>query len=225
MVVSVVGKNRGLALALLLVACRVPAPEQHGVRIVRVPGNPRAPLVVALHGRGGTPEHFLGPWRGDFEVAGPQGFLPVGNGYGWFDWPAGLTQEELASRIIAAVDRLWPAIAEIAAGRKVIVLGFSQGAVLAFALAARHPEAVAWAFPIAGTAPPQVLLADRAPAPVYAVHGADDSVIDLSRARATVDAFKAHGGTIELRVFPGVDHAIPDPVRDDVLAHLRAAAR
>jgi predicted esterase len=232
----------GIALLLAQgIACNARRPrgttptiqaEVHGVHVVRVlprSSDRETPLVVALHGRGGTAEHFASLWLDvDLDVAVPQGFSTYEWGYAWFDWPKGVSEEELAIRVIAAADRLWPAIAEIAHGRKVAVIGFSQGAVLAFVLAARHPEAVVYAFPIAGSTPSQIFLPGRAPAPVYAVHGADDRVIPIVFDRTAISAFKEHGGVVELREFPGAGHKVTDEIRADVLAHLRsvvAAAR
>ena len=233
------GAVAGIALLLAQgIACKRPGTsaaspaEVHGVHVVRIlpRGNDReTPLVVALHGRGGNPEQFASFWPNDeFEIVLPQGFSSHGWGYAWFDWPMGLSEEEFTNRVVAAAERLWPTIAELAAGRKVVVTGFSQGAVLAFALAARHPEAVIYALPIAGAAPSQMFLPGRPPAPVYAIHGTDDRVLPLFLGRSAISAFKAHGGVAELHELPGVGHKLTDEVRADVLAHLRtvtAAAR
>jgi phospholipase/carboxylesterase len=195
-----------------------------GVQVLRVVPRGDRPLVVALHGRGDTPDHFVSFWQDPgLELAVPRGFLSWGLGAAWFDWPPGLADEELSKRVAAAADRLWPAIAEIASGRKVVVLGFSQGAVLAFALAARHPEAVVRAIPIAGASPRQIFLPGRAPAPVYALHGTDDGMLPLFLGREAAAAFREHGGAVDLRELPGVGHELNDDIRSDVLAHVRSA--
>jgi len=198
----------------------------HGVRVLRIEypaGDPDAPLVVALHGRSGDPQGFGGAWRRlGLELAVPEGFIHLPRGYGWFDWPGGLSEEQLAERVNAAADRLWPAISQIASGRKVIVIGSSQGAFLAYALAARHPEAVAHVFPISGSAPSQILLPGRIPAPVHAVHGTEDRVIPIEMDRVTIDAFRAQGGVAELEELPGAGHEFTKDIRELVIQRLRS---
>jgi predicted esterase len=54
------------------------------------------------------------------------------------------------------------------------------------------------------------------------MHGTSDEVVDIAFARSTVAAFRAQGGTAELREFPGVGHDMPAVVRDDLLAHIQA---
>jgi len=204
----------------------------HGVRVVRIlprATDPGAPLVVALHGHSGEPQSFASAWRSiDLEVAGPEGFIPLSRGYSWFDWPGGLSEEQIAERAIAAADRLWPAIVQLASGRKAILIGSSQGGILAFALAARHPEAVAYAFPIAGWAPGQILLPGRIPAPILAFHGTEDRVIPIDLDRSSIAAFREHGGLADLEEFPGDGHEFTRKVRNHVLGRVRsilAAAR
>ena len=204
----------------------------HGVRVVRILPraiDPGAPLVVALHGHSGEPQSFASAWRSlDLEIAGPEGFIPLSRGFSWFDWPGGLSEEQIAERAIAAADRLWPAIVQLASGRKVIVIGSSQGGILAFALAARYPEAVAHAFPIAGWAPRQILLPGRIPAPILAFHGTEDHVIPIDLDRSTIAAFRERGGLAALEEFPGDGHEFTRRVRNHVLGRVRsilAAAR
>jgi predicted esterase len=222
-----------LAIALTLVeifllsGCKRGTVEVvHGVRVVRILPralDPGAPLVVALHGRSGDAQSFAFAWRSiDLEVAGPEGFIPLARGFSWFDWPGGLSEEQIAERAIAAADRLWPAIVELASGRKVIVIGASQGGILAFALAARYPEAVAYAFPIAAWAPGQMLLPGRIPAPILAFHGTEDRVIPIDRDRASIAAFREHGGLADLEEFPGDGHEFTRKVRNHVLGRVQS---
>jgi phospholipase/carboxylesterase len=112
----------------------------------------------------------------------------------------------------------------LAHGRKVIVTGFSQGAMLAYALAARHPDEIAYAFPISGGAPHRLFPHNPArTAPVYALHGTDDRVIPIYFARATVAAFRDSGGKAELREFAGTGHTITPAMHADLVAHIVSA--
>jgi phospholipase/carboxylesterase len=221
----------GIVFVALAGACRgAGAPPETDVRIVDIfarGADASSPLVVWIHGRGGTPERFADWWR-DFpakvEVALPQGFTAVGDGWSWFEAAYGMGDAELARAVGAAEDRLWRAIAVLAHGRRVIVAGFSQGGILAYALAARHPDHITYAFPIAGGLPAMLRPRGHAPrAPVFAMHGADDDVIGVAWARATIAAFTADGAVAELREFPGVGHRLTPEMLAELTARVRAA--
>jgi phospholipase/carboxylesterase len=228
-------------IAILIVvcasACQVAGPRHErvvaGVRFVEVAGpevGKAAPLVVALHGLGGSPEGLASRLWPEVppgvEVALPQAPLAAGAGWQWFEWPRGLSEAELADAIAAADDRLWPAILALAHGRKVIVCGFSQGAVLAYAMAARHADVVALAIPIAGRAPYALLhRGHEGVARVYALHGTDDDRIPVEAGRGTVAAIVADGGKAELKEFAGVGHTITAAMRTEVLRVIKAESR
>jgi phospholipase/carboxylesterase len=225
-------------VGLAAVGCKPEAPAlEHGrdrtaagvqfVEVFAQGADDTSPLLIGLHGRGGSPERLLRnlhdvPVRLEFAAA--RAPLPYGGGGQWFDWSPGMTDGALADAISAAEATLWPAIAELAHGRKVLVVGFSQGAVLTYAIAARHPDDVAYAFPIAGLMPDKLLPhGSMRTAPLYALHGRDDSVIPIAASREAVEAFRAVGATAELHEFAGVGHSIAPAMRDDLVAHVRAA--
>lgn len=231
-------RTRSLAvLAILAVrGCKGGEPARHGreqtvagVRFVELfarGADEASPLLVGLHGRGGTPERFARIWR-DFpvtlEIALAQAPLPYADGGQWFDWPPEMTDEALADAVSAAEARLWPAIAELAHGRKVLIIGFSQGAALAYVMAVRHPDAVAYAFPIAGRMPSRLLPRGSVrTAPVYALHGTADDMIGIDASREAIAAFQAVGATAELREFAGIGHTIAPDMRDDLVARVCA---
>jgi phospholipase/carboxylesterase len=201
-----------------------------GVRFVEVftqGADDTSPLLIGLHGRGGGPERLLRnlhdiPLR--LEVAAAQGPLSYGAGAQWFDWPPTMSDSALADAVSAAEAALWPAIAELAHGRKLLITGFSQGAVLTYAIAARHPDEVGYAFPIAGLMPDKLLpRGGGRTAPLHALHGIADDVIPVEASRKAVAAFREAGATAELHEFAGVGHTIAPAMRDDLMVHLRAA--
>jgi predicted esterase len=96
--------------------------------------NEQSPLLVMLHGRGDTPEGFRYAWH-NFPVK-LQLSLPK--------WSAD------GGDANAAATALWPAMVALAHGRPLMIGGIDQGAAVASAMAALHPEAVACALPIAG---------------------------------------------------------------------------
>jgi phospholipase/carboxylesterase len=186
-----------------------------------------APLVVGIHGRGSTPENFARIFR-DFservQIAMPQAFMRYGDGFSWFQLTRNQSDAEFAAALDGAEQKLWTAIREVARGRRIFVTGFSQGGMLSYVLAARHPGEIAYAFPISGGAPRALLPRARAAtAPVYALHGASDELIEVGFARSTVAAFKEEGATAELREFAGVGHNVTPAMREDLLSRLRAA--
>jgi phospholipase/carboxylesterase len=187
-----------------------------------------SPLIVALHGRGETPPDFAPVWR-DFpakvEIALPRAPLRYADGLQWFDWPPGMTDDALAEAVSAAEAKLWPAIAAVARGRKIILAGFSQGAVVAYAMALRHPDEIACAFPIAGRLPAKLLPHGHVrAAPVYALHGTDDPAISVEAARDVIAALAAAGTPAELHEFAGTGHTISPAMRDDLITQVRAVA-
>lgn len=173
-------------------------------------GSGPAPLVVALHGRGDTPESFSDTFhayttRATFVfLRGPRSY---GEGASWFELHPSMTEAELAREVASARDAVHDRIAAIARGRRYAVVGFSQGGYLSFALAARYTDEIACALPIAGTLPgplhprPGPKLPD-----VFAFHGERDTKVPVQGARATIAAFAAAGGRAELVTYPTLGH-------------------
>lgn len=179
-----------------------------------------SPLVVAIHGMGDRPERWVDDW-GKFpakvQVALPRAFDPYGGGYSWFLLRENMTDEQLGDVVGASETRLWRAIAALAGKRRVIVTGFSQGGILSFAMAARHPDAVVRAFPVAGSCPGPILPQNKArAAPISAFHGTRDPVLDVKWGREAVNAFKEQGNDAALKEYEGVGHTITPQIRADL---------
>jgi predicted esterase len=121
-----------------------------------------------------------------------------------------------------AEKKLWPAIVEAAHGRKLVVTGHSQGAMMAYVIAARHPEIVK-VIPVSGGGPSGLMPRDTPGAPVYALHGTEDSSVSVGWARQTTAELRAAGGSAELREFPGAGHAINDEMQRDLFLHVAEA--
>jgi phospholipase/carboxylesterase len=193
--------------------------------------NAPLPLVIALHGLGDRPEHFVALFDGfrvPARVVAPHSATSYGDGYSWFPFRVG-DPDASAPGIAAAADALAPFIEAVARERptlgRPIVTGFSQGGALSYALAVRHPEAVAAAFPAGGWISAS-LVPPRKPAsapPILAVHGTADPLVPIERARASAARLAAVGFSIDLREFEGVGHGIPGPVRDTLFAALGEA--
>jgi phospholipase/carboxylesterase len=247
---------RALALALLLAlgGCDRPSeppappaparpagpPEAAGVRYLeRLTGGARAeeklPLIVAIHGLGDRPDAFVEVLSG-FSVKArlvvPYGLEAWGDGFSWFPIGALDDPPRLAEGTSRAADRLAAMIEAITKAHptagKPIVTGFSQGGMLSFTLAVKHPEVVGAAFPVGGLiALPLVpaswpTVAERPP--ILAFHGDADQRVPVARARETVARLAAIGFEAKLHEHPGVGHTIPPAMRRELLGALADAA-
>ncbi|MRG95577.1 alpha/beta hydrolase [Polyangium spumosum] len=214
-------------------------PAQKIRYIERVTGgadaNERLPLIVAIHGLGDRPESFVRLFDGfqaRMRVVIPYGTTPQGQGFSWFPL-ARFEPTKLAEGTGRAADGLAALLEELERTRptrgRPIVTGFSQGGMLSFTLAARHPERVGEALPIAGLLAPPLYptswpMGKVAPK-VLAFHGDADTIVPLEGAEQTVRALVAVGFSAELRTYPGVGHTVTGAMRQDWQKALEAAAQ
>mgnify|MGYP000913348942 CR=1 FL=1 len=186
-----------------------------------------SPILVAIHGRGDRPENWVDTYRSFPHAARivlPRAFTPFGSGFSWFDLHDGMSDEELGAAVGAAETRLWKGTVALTGAKKIFVTGFSQGGILSFAIASRHADAVAYAFPVAGSCPGPLLPKAGAPiAPLVAFHGTADPVIEFRWGRAAVDTFKERGGDARLRAYPGVAHSMTAEMHADLESEITAA--
>jgi phospholipase/carboxylesterase len=206
----------------LLACARVPSLDY----IESADRESRLPLVVAIHGYGGGPDDLLGLVQScglPVRVVAPRGPEPVGDGYSWFSIDRGPTSDP--DGIARSADRIAALIREL--GRPTVgepvVTGFSQGGILSFAVAVRHPTLVGTAIPLAGDLPeslfPTTLATDH---PVIrAFHGADDTVVPIPRAVVSHLA----GWSAELTVFPDTAHTVNAGMRDGLCRAIADAVR
>lgn len=203
---------------------RVEPVQLRFVKLFEQDATDTSPLIVVLHGRGDTAENFARVWQGfpaRLEIAVADGPRPSGDGREWYDFPPGMSDHDFAAAVSDAEAAVWPAIAELAHGRKILLAGFSQGANLTYVMATRHPDAIAYAFPISGRLPLALVPpAGTHLAPVYALHGTDDRRIAIDGARASIAALQALGGTAALHEFDGVGHTISSAMYDDLVNHV-----
>lgn len=151
---------------------------------------------------------------------------PSGGMYFWYD----SVREDVAAPLVKReADRIAAALAALVDARptvgKPLVTGFSQGGIMAFALAVTHPDALAAAFPISGLLPPSLYpppslssqLRPTAFPPVVAFHGASDQAVPTRGARASIAELRRAGYTSELREYAGVEHDISKEEEGEIL--------
>jgi phospholipase/carboxylesterase len=174
------------------------------------------PTVVALHGWGASAMDLLGlaPYLagGRFLVLCPQGRIevPLGPmvGYGWFPLTMGAPPDpstfaagvDDAARFIDAAVRRYPVDPN-----KLVVLGFSQGGVIAYALALREPARFAGLAALSSWLPEPVAPTLAAGAydrlSVLVHHGTSDDLIDVARGRESVERLRSLRVPITYREF------------------------
>lgn len=169
------------------------------------------PLLVAMHGNGGTVAETVGHWRPaaaeGWLVVLPQSSRVTGpDGFGWDDRQLG--EAEVKDHLAAvygghSVDR-----------SRVVFGGFSMGAALALWMALRGVEGARGFILAAPTLPPQEelksLLVQRPPSPLRGVViiGAKDAFAH-GPALAAVALLREHGVSCEVHEYPELGHVYP----------------
>jgi predicted peptidase len=175
-------------------------PEDHSAE-----GDP-FPLILFMHGRGE---------RGSIQMLKSQGIpkmlargeqfpfvilSPVCPAASW--WTPHLPQVNLLlDEVIAThnIDR-----------RRVYMTGLSMGGYATWELSTEHPEKFAAVAPICGGGSRELGFPQRVcnlkNTPVWAFHGAKDSIVPLSESEVLVETLKACGGNVKLTVYPELNH-------------------
>jgi phospholipase/carboxylesterase len=178
------------------------------------------PTIIAIHGWGANAMDLLGlapilhrgealvlcP-QGPFALADPQSRMVVG--FGWFPMSAGRPPDPLEFAKAAGLLAEWidEAAKQYPIDRNhVVLLGFSQGGVMAYELFLRDPERYAGLAALSTWFPPE--LAEKARAsdalkgrPVLVVHGTSDQMIPVERAQESRDALLPLGVAVTYREF------------------------
>lgn len=167
--------------------------------------------VIFLHGVGssGAGMRPIGDALGlsDRQSHYPDGLLPfdMGSGRQWFS-VRGVTEENRPQRVAAAL----PAVTEVIRGfgppEESVLVGFSQGAIMALHVAASG-------LPVAAV----IAIAGRLAGPVPArqdwpsitlLHGDADPIMPASAARATEAWLQDAGAAPMLTLFPNLGHTV-----------------
>jgi phospholipase/carboxylesterase len=183
------------------------------------PDGGSAPAVLLLHGRGADERDLvglIGALDPRLLVVSARAPLSLGWGYQWYELvevgtpgPAGFA---------ASLDLLRRFISDIVAGYRIdparlVLLGFSQGAVMSAALALCAPRSTAGAVLLSGYLP---LGSDRTideagvrGYPCFVGHGTDDPLIPISFGRQSRDELTRLGAEVTYREY-AIEHRISE---------------
>ena len=174
-----------------------------------IPAPAGAPTLLALHGRGGREDDLLGLAEAlGVGVLAPRGPEPQPPGYAWFqNRGIGIpVVENFEARLAETAAWVAGTAAELGLALPLRAVGFSNGGMMAGALAAAHPDLVgdvallSSAYPL----PPEIAgrggLAGRR---VLAAGGEDDAFLPLPTLAAGVASYRAAGADVVEVLRPG----------------------
>ncbi len=193
----------------------------HIVRKSTLPEN--APLLILLHGYG-SDENDLFSFASELpkelfivSVRAPYEMQPYGNAWyainfdaekgKWSDNEQAKTSRDLIAKFIDEVVNYYPV-----AKNNVNLLGFSQGAILSYAVALTYPEKVKNIMALSGYInkdlfPENLEVSDYSNLDFYCSHGSVDQVIPVDWARQTAPFLKAQNIKYTYSEFP-VGHGV-----------------
>jgi len=189
------------------------------------------PTILALHGWGASAQDLLGlaPFLhgGEALVVCPQGpvafeIQPGYYGHGWFPIRMGRPPEPsefargaaLLRGFLEDLLRRYPVNP-----RKLVVLGFSQGGVMAYDLVLRDPERFAGLVALSSWLPQELAasLARRpelSQLPVFVAHGSEDPMLPVAMGQASRDGLLKLGVQLSYREYPMGHEVRPELLRD-----------
>ncbi|MBN2082669.1 hypothetical protein JW859_10760 [bacterium] len=210
-------------------ACRVELPQDYAA-------GGDYPLVVFLHGFGGSSERVFRFWDGtdglSAVLALPRGTFDVPEGYGegfsWVYWD-GANERQAENSWQASIGYVGETVDEMVARYQpgaVYLMGFSQGCALAYSAGITHHAAIDGIICCGGLLPAEELGAETIAAAagdlrVFIVNGDEDS---FANAQAAYDWLSEYGYDVELFTFSG-GHTIPPEAHAAAAAWIKAAGK
>jgi phospholipase/carboxylesterase len=175
-----------------------------------VPAAAGAPTLLALHGRGGREDDLLGLGEalGGVGILAPRGPEPQPPGYAWFlNRGIGIpVLESFEQRIAELAEWLAATAPELGLGTPLTAVGFSNGGMMAGAMAATHPELVgdvallSSVYPLPDEITSAGGLRGRR---VLAIGGENDPFLPVSIALEGVAVYRAAGADLSATLRPG----------------------
>ena len=174
------------------------------------------PLIVTLHGRGSDPKRFQSFFQdlpAKMRIVHLQAPVKEQDGRAWFQF-RGKTRDMIGEEIDLLADLAVQTTSKVMSARptegKPAVVGFSQGAMVVYAIAMRHPQTFRKAIPVSGVLidmPENPPVGDAMP-PVVALHGERDPVIGPRASTDAVRQLTKMGVDARVELIPGAVHWI-----------------
>lgn len=186
-----------------------------------------APVIVMSHGWAGD-ESVMWIFRQtappEAAIVTPQAPLQLSEGgFAWFQYqdkealiPTPETFAAALSRLQQFLDSL-PRLYPIDPDR-LILMGFSQGAMMVNAFTLAHPERVRGVVSLAGAVPqvpePSDSSVSLAGLPVFIAHGTRDETVPLSKAQETRDIYTRLGAEVTYKDYPAAHKMSSQGMKD-----------
>jgi predicted peptidase len=161
----------------------------------------RHPLVVALHYGGRVTPYYGKPFLTNLVLPALGGLAaimvaPDCPGEGWTD----PLSEAAVLALIRQVQKDYPVD-----GRRLLITGYSLGAIGTWNLALKHPDLFSAAIPVSGM-PPQGIVVGPAGPGFWVIHSEADELFPLEAVRKFVHFCEAQGLSIQLHPVAGLSH-------------------
>lgn len=198
--------------------------QNQPVRTTGAPLHQARAAMVMLHGRGATAESILTLSASlsapDFAYLAPQ----AGNNSWWpYSFLADISKNEpgISSAMQAVEDVLQRVSAGGVPPERTVLLGFSQGACLAAEFAARHAQRFGAVVSLSGgligpDGTPRNYTGSLTGTPVFLGCSDIDAHIPAERVRLSAQILEQLGGSVDMRLYPGMGHTINEDELDAV---------
>jgi predicted esterase len=172
--------------------------------------------VVAVHGRGQTPEFMYDASR-PIEATGVRYYAPHAHGDSWYPEPFMVPVEKNEPDLGFALEALRACVHDVERDgfdrRRIVLWGFSQGACLVSQFAVTGTDQVGGLIIFTGghigdgaAAVPAGRTLAAVPALVRSIE--DDPWVPSERVRGTAQVLRDLGAVVDLRIDPGNEHVI-----------------
>ncbi|WP_372670117.1 alpha/beta hydrolase [Amycolatopsis kentuckyensis] len=185
-----------------------------------VEGSPDAPLLLLLHGTGGSPDDLLGLARElspDSAVLAPAGPVSEHGAARWFRRLAEgvFDHEDVVKRANELADFVVEAREKYGLGdRRLVAVGFSNGANIAAAVTLLRPEVVREAALFAAMSPvPEPPSNDLGASRVFLANGERDPMAPLASTEELIRLLRERGADVSTQRHPGGHQITLDGVR------------
>jgi phospholipase/carboxylesterase len=191
------------------------------------------PLIVALHGVGSSAQDMEAALASLKQIAevialdGCEAFDGGGRGRQWFS-VSGVTEADRPRRVAGALPRMIKRLDELAkehdvAREDLVLLGFSQGAIMTLAMVAQGLH-VGRAIAVAGRLAAPVLPAGSPPASVLVIGDSADRVMPQGLSQDAAKRLRAAGHHVDLSLTDGIGHGIGAQTLSSIASWLAATA-